>query len=130
MPANTSTEVPDAALAMAASDIDAIIQIPGNLTAVAFTSIAKAANQSKLPIFAFQTVQSAEGASIVLAKDYYDFGKEAAKLAVRVMRGENPKDMPFVGLEETSLILNLDAAKISNLHIPESLNAGAKTVLR
>ncbi|HSG32153.1 MAG TPA: ABC transporter substrate-binding protein [Thermodesulfobacteriota bacterium] len=130
LPANTSTEVPDAALAMAASDIDAIIQIPGNLTAVAFTSIAKAANQSKLPIFAFQTVQSAEGASIVLAKDYYDFGKEAAKLAVRVMRGENPKDMPFVGLEETSLILNLDAAKISNLHIPESLNAGAKTVLR
>ncbi|NIV43168.1 MAG: hypothetical protein GWN11_03705 [Candidatus Dadabacteria bacterium] len=130
LPANTSTEVPDAALAMAASDIDAIIQIPGNLTAVSFTSIAKAANNSGLPIFAFQTVQADEGASVVLAKDYYDFGAEAAKLAARVMRGENPKDMPFVGLEKTNLILNLRAAKKTNLIISESLISKAVKVIR
>jgi ABC-type uncharacterized transport system substrate-binding protein len=130
LPANNSTEVPDAALALAASRIDAIIQIPGNLTAVSFTSIAKAANQSKLPVFAFQTVQAQEGASVVLAKDYYDFGKEAAVLAARLMRGENPKDMPFVGLDKTNLILNLKSAKISNLHIPKSIIEDALTVIR
>ena len=130
IPANTSTEVPDAALALTASGIDAVIQIPGNLTAVSFSSIAKAANQAGLPIFAFQTVQSGEGASVVLAKDYDDFGREAAYLAVRVMRGENPRGIPFTGLEETKLILNLKAAKISNLHIPEYLMKQAYNVIR
>lgn len=130
LPANNPTEVPDAALALAATDIDAIIQIPGNLTAVSFSSIAKAANQSRLPVFAFQTVQSDEGASVVLARDYYDFGKEAALLAARVMRGENPKDIPFMGLDETKLILNLKAAKVSNLKIPEELIKEAYTVIK
>ena len=130
LPANTSTEVPDAALALAANDIDAIIQIPGNLTAVSFSSIAKAANQARLPVFAFQTNQAYDGASVVLAKDYYDFGKEAAFLAARVMRGENPKDIPFMGLSGIKLVLNLKAAKLTKLKIPESLIADALTVIK
>jgi len=130
LPANTSTEVPDAALALAANDIDAIIQIPGNLTAVSFSSIAKAANQARLPVFAFQTNQAYDGASVVLEKDYYDFGKEAAFLAARVMRGENPKDIPFMGLSGIKLVLNLKAAKLTKLKIPESLIADALTVIK
>jgi len=97
---------------------------------VSFTSIAKAANKSRLPVFAFQTVQAEQGASVVLAKDYFDFGKEAAFLAARVMRGENPKDLPFIGLQETKLILNLKAAKISNLQIPKPLIADAVKVIK
>lgn len=128
--ANTSTDVPDAALALAASGIDAVVQIPGNLTAVAFTSIAKAANQSRIPIFAFQTVQSKEGAAVVLARDYYDFGFKAAQLAHRVMRGENPKDMPFVGLDENKLIINLPVARVSGLNIPKDLIDKAQSVIR
>ena len=130
IPANNSTDVPDAALALTASGIDAVVQIPGNLTAVSFTSIAKAANQSGIPIFAFQTVQSGEGASVVLAKDYNDFGREAALLAVRVMRGENPGDIPFMGLQETKLVLNLKAASISNLRIPGNIIKQAYKVIR
>ena len=130
LPANTSTEVPDAALAMVSRNIDAVIQIPGNLTATAFVSIAKAARQAKIPVFAFQTNQAYDGASVVLAKDYYDFGKEAAFLAARVMRGENPKDIPFMGLSGIKLILNLKAAKLAKLKIPESLIADALTVIK
>ncbi len=128
--ANTSTDVPDAALALATSGVDAIVQIPGNLTAVAFTSIAKAANQSRIPIFAFQTIQADEGAAVVLAKDYYDFGYEAAQLAYRVMRGENPKYMPFVGLDANKLIINLQAARLSGLQIPGDLIDKAQSVIR
>jgi len=119
-----------AALALATSGIDAIMQIPGNLTAVSFTSIVRAANQAKIPIFAFQTVQADEGAVVVLAKDYFDFGKEAAFLAARVMRGENPKDIPFVGIEVSKFIINLKAAKISNLKIPEDMIKQAYNVIK
>lgn len=130
LPANNPTEVPDTALALVSSGIDSIMQVPGNLTAVSFTSISKAANQAKIPIFAFQTVQADEGAVVVLAKDYFDFGKEAAFLAARVMRGENPKDIPFVGIEVSKFIINLKAAKVSNLKIPEDMIKQAYNVIR
>ena len=39
VPAETATDVPDAAAALMARDIDAVLQIPGNLTASAFGSM-------------------------------------------------------------------------------------------
>ena len=59
--ANTSSEVSDAALALASRRPDAICQIPGNLTAAAFPSIAQAAQRARLPVFAFQTSQVRTG---------------------------------------------------------------------
>ena len=46
------------------------------------------------------------------------------------MRGENPKDIPFMGLSGRKLILNLKAAKLAKLKIPESLIADALTVIK
>ena len=43
VPANTSSDVPDASLALAARRPDAICQIPGNLTAAAFPTMQQAA---------------------------------------------------------------------------------------
>ena len=120
-PVNTSTDVPDAALALCTQKIDAICQIPGNLTASAFPSIAAAANKAAIPIFAFQTSQVQNGAVMALGRDYFDAGKETAAMAARVIRGENPKSMPFVAFAKTKIILNYDAAKIVNLNFPTEL---------
>ena len=45
VPADTATDVPDAAAALMSRDIDAVLQIPGNLTASAFGSISEAARR-------------------------------------------------------------------------------------
>ena len=58
MAANTSQRGRDAALALVAHGVDAICQIPGNLTAAAFPSIAQAARRARVPIFAFQSSQA------------------------------------------------------------------------
>src|SRR5262249_33244575 len=73
--ANTSGEVPDAALSLCSQQIDALCQIPGNLTAASFPSISQAAKRTKLPIFAFQSSQAHAGALVVLARDYGDGGR-------------------------------------------------------
>ena len=62
--ASTSAEVPDAALSLCSRRIDALCQIPGNLTASSFPSIAQAARRAKLPIFAFQSSQVRAGAAV------------------------------------------------------------------
>jgi putative ABC transport system substrate-binding protein len=65
----------------------------------------------------------------VVARDYYDGGKEAAQLAVRIMRGESPASIPFQPLSKNKTIVNLAAARGAGLAIPETLLRKADKVI-
>jgi ABC-type uncharacterized transport system substrate-binding protein len=127
--ANTASEVPDAALSLASRKIDAICQLPGNLTASAFPTIAEAARRARLPLFGFQTSAAEAGAHLVVARDYRDAGAAAALLAVRIMRGESPASIPFEPARETRLVANVEAARVIGLRIPASILARAHRVI-
>jgi ABC-type uncharacterized transport system substrate-binding protein len=129
VPAETATDVPDASAALMSRDIEAVLQIPGNLTASAFGSIGEAARRSHLPVFAFQKSQALGGAMVVVARDYKDSGRHAAHLAARIMRGEDPKKIPLEDFAKTSLIVNLDAARALNITLPPSLVRSAQSVI-
>jgi ABC-type uncharacterized transport system substrate-binding protein len=129
VPAETATDVPDAAAALMSRDIDAVLQIPGNLTASAFGSISAAARRAHIPVFAFQKSQAIGGAMVVVARDYHDSGRLAAGLAARIMRGEDPKRIPLVDFGGTNLIVNLDAARALEMHVPPALVRSAKEVI-
>jgi len=126
----TSSEVPDAALALMSRNVDALCQIPGNLTAASFGGIARAAERKKLAVFAFQTAQARDGAPIVLARDYYDTGRQTAAMAARVMRGESPAHMPFAPFTGLKLIINTKAARAVGLPIPAALLSQAAEVIK
>jgi ABC-type uncharacterized transport system substrate-binding protein len=129
VPASTSSEVPDAALALAGRGIDAMCQIPGNLTAAAFASIARAANRAKIPVFAFQTVQAHEGAAIVLARDYRDAGRLTGLMVARIMRGESPAKIPFAAVTRTRLVINPAAVSAAGLILtPEFLKSADELI--
>lgn len=129
VPASTSSELPDAALALCSMKIDAVCQVAGNLTVTGFTSIARAARGAKLPAFGFMSSQAEQGAVVVVARDYFDGGKEAAQLAVRVMRGESPASIPLQPLSKNKTIVNLAAARAAGLAIPESVLKKADKVI-
>jgi ABC-type uncharacterized transport system substrate-binding protein len=129
IPAETATDVPDASAALMSRDIDAVLQIPGNLTASAFGSIGEAARRAHVPVFAFQKSQAIGGAMVVVARDYKDSGRHAAYLAARIMRGENPKNIPLEDFGKTSLIVNLDAARALNITLPPALVRSAQDVI-
>jgi len=121
LPVNTSSDVPDASLALCSQNIDAICQIPGNLLAASFPSVVAAANKSQIPVFAFQTSQVQNGAVMALARDYFDAGQETGEMAARVIRGENPATIPFIGFEKTKIILNFNAADALRIRFPQEL---------
>ena len=129
VPAETATDVPDASAALVSRDIDAVLQIPGNLTASAFGSISEAARRAHLPVFAFQKSQAVGGAMVVVARDYRESGRHAAHLAARIMRGEQPGKIPLEDFGKTSLIVNLDAARALNITLPPELVRSAKDVI-
>ena len=127
--AETATDVPDAAAALMSRDLDAVLQIPGNLTASAFGSISEAARRANIPVFAFQKSQAIGGAMVVVARDYHDSGRHAAFLAARIMRGEHPKDIPLEDFAGTNLIVNADAARALGITLPPALIKSAAEVI-
>ena len=110
--------------------MNAICQIPGNLTAAAFASISRAAGRARIPVFAFQTSQAHEGAAVVLARDYFEAGRLTAAMAVRIMRGENPAKMPFQSVSRSKLMVNLPAANNAGLPLPDEVVKKAEQVIR
>ena len=127
---NTSSDVADAALALCSRNIDAVCQISDNLTSSTFVAIAEAANRFKLPVFTFNTTQAEQGAAVVVARDYYDGGRQSGLLAARVMRGEDPATIPFQPIRTTRVVVNLRAAAVSGLRIPPSLVERADRVIK
>ena len=109
--------------------IDALCQVAGNLLGSSFSSISRAARQAKLPVFAFLSTQAQQGAVVVVARDYYDGGREAGLLAARVMRGEDPASLPIQPLQTTRTIVNLKAARDSGLTLPSTLIQRADEIL-
>jgi ABC-type uncharacterized transport system substrate-binding protein len=123
------TEVPDAASSLFAHDLDAVIQAASNLTTSSFASLARAADSSRTPLFGSLSGDLANGAALVLARDFHEAGLRAAALAVRIMNGESPATIPFQPLDTAQLQINLDAARAQGLELSPALVARAERVI-
>ncbi|GEM_PF-493253 len=118
---NQSAEIPNSAVALCSSGIDAICQISDNLTSSAFPSIVSAARKAHLPVFCYQTAQAQAGGVVAVARDFLDAGKVAGKLAAQIIRGANPAKLPFALVAQSRLVINRKEAEALGLHIPEAL---------
>lgn len=127
--ANSAAEVQDAALALIANHVDAICQLPGNITAAAFPSIAQVARRARVPMFVFQTSQAQAGALVAVARDYYESGRASGALVARVIRGESPARIPFVGFAGTKLMINSSAARELGVTVPQAILSNADTII-
>ncbi|MDE3067400.1 MAG: ABC transporter substrate-binding protein [Verrucomicrobiota bacterium] len=128
VPANTASELSDAALALCSRRINAVVQVIDNLCVAGFPSITHAAVQARLPVFACQGAAVTQGASLALTRDYYDAGRETALKAARIMRGEDPARIPFSPPRKVQILVNLKNAQAAHLAIPEALLRQAQQV--
>jgi len=128
--ANSPTEVSDAATALCSRDIDALAQVVSNMLDSSFPSIVRAADKMDLPIFGFMSDAPRKGAVMAVARDYFDAGREGALVAARVIRGEDPAEIPFANLKTTRLVVNLRKARKLGVTIPDSLLERADEVIK
>lgn len=128
VPANHAGELPDAALSLCSRQLDAVVQILDNLCVAGFPTIARAADQARLPVFTCLATAVQQGAVLVVARDYYDAGYETARQAVRVMRGASPAQIPFAPPTKSQILVNLKNAQQLRLTIPPALLRVARPV--
>jgi ABC-type uncharacterized transport system substrate-binding protein len=106
LPVNSSAEIAEAATALLRSDIQIVAQILDNATRPGYAQIAKRAEAANLAFLCFDSAGLREGAALALSRDFYDTGRAAAALAVRVLRGEPPKSIPFANTPTEVLLIN------------------------
>ncbi|NCD42436.1 MAG: hypothetical protein EOL88_10125, partial [Bacteroidia bacterium] len=118
---NTQAEVADAINTLCRKEIDAILQIPDNVSIAAFSYIVKTAKKMKKPLFCFISEQVRMGAIAGATGDYSEQGKEAAALAIKILNGQNPAEIPFQSLKAPHIVINCKAAREFGVMLPATL---------
>lgn len=121
IPVNSAGELPDAALAIAAKPIDAIVQILDNQSSSGFTAIARAAVRARKPLFSFIESGVRQGAAVGVTMSYHQAGYEAAMMVARIMRGESPTTIPFARPGQVRLIVSEENARRLGITLPAKL---------
>lgn len=124
---NTS-EVMQAAQALVGR-IDAYYLPTDNTVASSVESIIQVAEANALPVVAGEAGMVERGALATLGIDYYKLGRQTGEMALRVLQGEKPQDMPIEGQKDMELIINLKAAEMMKVTIPEDLKAQAARLI-
>ena len=125
-----SNEVLQGAQSLSTKDIDAFFTVLDNVVMDAFDSLAKVADQERIPLIAPATGLAEQGAAIGVGWDYSDNGYLSGQLVVRVMKGEDPADIPFQPLAKKLVYVNLDAAQRQGITLPQELIEQADQVIR
>ena len=126
VPVNSSADTSEGMLALLRAPIQVVGQIADNATRPGFSQIARRARDVQKPVFCFDTSEMADGATLALARDYYENGVEAAAMAVRILRGVSPKDIPFTNTSTETLAINPEMMRQYGIVLSPENNAKAK----
>ncbi len=109
--------------------VDAVFILPDALVSTHVADILKVTNQRKLPLLAVVKAFVQGGAVLAYGWDYAPMGKQAARLADRLLKGAKPSSMP-IEAPEFYLFVNLKAAEAIGLTIPNDILRQAATIVR
>ncbi|WP_411728155.1 ABC transporter substrate-binding protein [Methyloglobulus sp.] len=80
-----------------------------------------AANAAKIPVFAVDEASVEKGALAGLSVNYSDFGKETARVTMRVLKGEKPETIPMNRFLAKEILVNKITAKKIGVDIPSKV---------
>jgi putative ABC transport system substrate-binding protein len=97
----------------------------------AFAGISQAALKNRKPLFSFISAKVLNsGAALAVSRDYEQAGRDMARLAQRVMRGESTATIPFQLVSRTLLVIKPANAALYGLTIPAELLARADQIVK
>ena len=127
---NSTSEVLDALRSLLNRKIDLFLTSGDNTVIMALESVAEILKEHKIPYFTNTPSDVDRGAFVSIGADYNEVGKETARMAERVISGENPKSIPINNYVPEKIAVNLSLAGEYGIKIPETLLKKAAYVKR
>jgi putative ABC transport system substrate-binding protein len=108
--------------------IDVLYVPTDNMVVSSMPIIADQCFKNNIPIIGSEKGQVTQGALATTGIDYYKLGKQTGSVAVQVLKGKKPSELPITTLSDMQLVINTDAAKKLNITIPKDLEDKAEKV--
>jgi len=124
--ATNTSEVFQAAQVACYRNVQALWVTGDNTALQSFDGIVKAANHAHCPLIINDPEFTARGAVACVGLGWYPAGKAGGALAARVLRGENPGNIPFQEVAEQKVVLNQEAGKAAGIVFPADVLKSAQ----
>ena len=124
---STSNDVAQA-LDSIIEDIDVMYVPTDNIVVAAMPLIYQQTIAKKIPVIGSEKGQVENGALATEGIDYYELGFQTGLMAVEIIEGKEPKDMPVQVAKEFVLTINEDTVKELGIELPEELKSRAEMI--
>jgi putative ABC transport system substrate-binding protein len=108
---------------------EALLVVPGRLTAFLSRRIIDGAGSSKIPVISGWREFAEGGAVLTYGPDRVESAKRTVIYVDRILKGARPGDLPVEQPTKFELVVNLKAAKALGLSVPRALLQGADQVI-
>lgn len=124
---STSAEVKQAAESMVGR-VDVLYIPKDNTVVAALESVITVANDKDIPVFSGDGDSVKRGTFASYGFDYHDLGYTTGKMAVEILKGKKPSEIPVGFPENLELIVNKKAAEEEGITLTEDMLKDAKIV--
>jgi putative ABC transport system substrate-binding protein len=125
--ANKTSDV-RSAVASLVGKIDVMYLTTDNTTAAAIDVINDICNENNIPFVSSEKESLKAGTLAFFGIDYYERGKDAGNIAVQILKGTKPGDIPISYPKKFSLAINKKTADKLNIKIPANILRDAEIV--
>jgi len=122
-----SSEVQQASESLLA-DVDAIFVPNDSVIQNAMATLAEAAKTAKKPVYGSSAVMVDSGALATIAISDEAIGAKSADMAIEILNGKTPAEVPAVAVEGNLTVLNQTTADAIGIEIPDDLSSTATIV--
>ena len=101
--------------------VDVIYSPTDNMIAAGMPLVAKIAIENKKPVICGEEGMVTAGGLATYGINYYELGKQSAKMAVEILNGKKPATMPIQYLDVCDFVVNEETAKAIGVTINSDL---------
>jgi putative tryptophan/tyrosine transport system substrate-binding protein len=127
---SSDDEIKEAFVSMAAQGVNALFVNPNPFFSSRTELITALAARHRVPTVFANRDPVVAGGLMSYGTDFAESSRQAGLYAARVLKGENPGDLPILRPTKFELVINLKTAKSLGLSIPETLLAIADEVIQ
>lgn len=120
-------EIPQA-LSSILGNIDVLYIPTDNMVASSMPLIINQCYSKNIPVIGSEKGEVTNGALATTGIDYNKLGFQTGLIAVDIINGKSPKDIPILTSSEMQMVINVDAVKKLNIVIPDDINNKAEKI--
>lgn len=106
--------------------VDAIYVPTDNMVVSAAQSVVQVANENKIPLISGESSVVDKGGLATIGINYKNLGKQTGEMALKVLKGSKPQDMPVESQKQFDTVFNKETLTLLGLKVPDDI---AKTAI-